>query len=868
MTRGVTFRRRGCVLASSISLLFTTAVVIFPDAASAAPGSFTATLVRTINTATLGSPSPDPAGITYIPSSDRLLVVDSEVEEMSLYSGANVFEITRTGTLVSVGDTTRFTVEPTGVGFDAVSATPRIFVSDDDRDEIYEVSAGTDARYGTADDVVTSFDTRETGNTDAEGVDVDSVTGHVLVMDGVGTEVYDYGAGANGRFDGVPPRGDDTVSHFDVGAAGARDPEGIEHDPVRDTILVLDHKSKRVYEYSKSGSLLNTIDIASANPVNAAGLTMAPASNGSGATNLYLVDRGVDNDSNPSENDGKIYEMSVGLPPAGNLPPTADAGSDQSVVLPASVTLTGSATDDGLPDPPGTVTTTWSKASGPGTVTFGDSGAASTTASFSTPGTYVLRLTVNDSALTDSDDVTVQVVGEGAPTTVEFPVATSSDDAEERPTGGVSLASSDLELVTDGTTQQTVGLRFSDVTIPHGAAILRSYVQFQADEVSTDAAALKVQGQAADNAATFQAVTANVSGRTRTVQEVAWTPEPWPTVSARGAAQQTPDISSVVQEITDRPGWSAGNAVAIIVTGTGRRTAEAFEGTRAPVLHVEYQVGGSVPNRPPVANAGPDQTIELPDAATLTGSVTDDGLPAGATVTSTWSLVNGPGPVSFADPTAASTIASFTTAGTYVLRLSANDSELVDTEDVTIQVLPVGTPRTLDLPISLSSDDAEERVSNGNVSLNGNDLELGVDKLNAQTVGLRFTGVTIPAGATIESAYVQFDVDEVSTAATALTIWGQAASNAATFQAVGRNVSSRPRTAANVLWSPNAWPTVHATGGDQRTPDLASVIREITSTAGWSSGNSIALIVTGTGRRTAESFDSSRPPVLHIQYHR
>ena len=40
----------------------------------------------------------------------------------------------------------------------------------------------------------------------------------------------------------------------------------------------------------------------------------------------------------------------------------------------------------------------------------------------------------------------------------------------------------------------------------------------------------------------------------------------------------------------DGPGWSSGNALALIVTGTGERVAEAYEGDQAgaPLLHVEY----------------------------------------------------------------------------------------------------------------------------------------------------------------------------------------------------------------------------------------------------------------------------------------
>jgi hypothetical protein len=77
--------------------------------------------------------------------------------------------------------------------------------------------------------------------------------------------------------------------------------------------------------------------------------------------------------------------------------------------LPNSVLLTGTATDDGLPNPPGALTRNWSKVSGPGTVTFSAPSALSTTASFSASGSYVLRLTVSDSALTRSDDVSVTV---------------------------------------------------------------------------------------------------------------------------------------------------------------------------------------------------------------------------------------------------------------------------------------------------------------------------------------------------------------------------------------------------------------------------------------------------------------------------
>ena len=52
--------------------------------------------------------------------------------------------------------------------------------------------------------------------------------------------------------------------------------------------------------------------------------------------------------------------------------PTVSAGSDASVPISQAASLDGTVSDDGLPNPPGTVTTTWSLVSGPGTVNFAD----------------------------------------------------------------------------------------------------------------------------------------------------------------------------------------------------------------------------------------------------------------------------------------------------------------------------------------------------------------------------------------------------------------------------------------------------------------------------------------------------------------
>src|SRR5438876_5375003 len=95
--------------------------------------------------------------------------------------------------------------------------------------------------------------------------------------------------------------------------------------------------------------------------------------------------------------------------PLANQAPVVNAGADQVITLPSIANLTGAAIDDGQPNPPGALTTTWSQVSGPGTVSFSNASALNSTATFSASGAYVLRLTVSDGALAVSDDVAVTV---------------------------------------------------------------------------------------------------------------------------------------------------------------------------------------------------------------------------------------------------------------------------------------------------------------------------------------------------------------------------------------------------------------------------------------------------------------------------
>ena len=91
-------------------------------------------------------------------------------------------------------------------------------------------------------------------------------------------------------------------------------------------------------------------------------------------------------------------------------------------------------------------------------------------------------------------------------------------------------------------------------------------------------------------------------------------------------------------------------------------------------------------NVAPTVDAGPNRSVSLGTAASLDGTVTDDGLPAGGPVTQTWATVAGPGSVTFASPTSVDTTATFSAAGTYTLSLTATDTQLSAGDTVTVTV--------------------------------------------------------------------------------------------------------------------------------------------------------------------------------------
>ncbi|MBU1013347.1 MAG: hypothetical protein KKG99_10095, partial [Bacteroidetes bacterium] len=305
-----------------------------------------------------------------------------------------------------------------------------------------------------------------------------------------------------------------------------------------------------------------------------------------------------------------------------------------------------------------------------------------------------LEVLTNYSYSIHSIDISGNVSGESLSVSVqsmgnvfERRISTSAGDAEEGENGTVQLSSSDLELVYEyGPGNQIVGLYFNDLNLPKNSQIIKAYIEFTADEIGLSETALTISVEDSLNPTIFSSETGNISSRQMLPTTISWSNiEPW---LAEHYRHVSPDISPLIQEKVDNDLWTEGNSIVFTISGTGKRTAKSFNGGElvAPLLHVEYSTGTPL-NRAPSVSAGGDITLSLPEnTVTLSGNVTDDGLPEGSTVTVNWSQVSGPSAVQFTNADMPDTQAEFGEIGTYILSLTAFDGEFISSDTLSVTV--------------------------------------------------------------------------------------------------------------------------------------------------------------------------------------
>jgi hypothetical protein len=172
-------------------------------------------------------------------------------------------------------------------------------------------------------------------------------------------------------------------------------------------------------------------------------------------------------------------------------------------------------------------------------------------------------------------------------------------------------------------------------------------------------------------------------------------PAPAPTVSI------TADPGTIVQNQSSVLSWTSANVTsAQIDNGVGVVSTDGTSQVK-PLQTTTYTITVSGPGgtanaqtsvivtpAPPVVSAGANQTVTLPAVATLNGQASDPN--SSGNLQLLWTESSGPGTVTFADPTSATTTAGFSAAGTYVLQLTATDTvdHLSGSATVTVTVNP------------------------------------------------------------------------------------------------------------------------------------------------------------------------------------
>ena len=500
--------------------------------------------------------------------------------------------------------------------------------------------------------------------------------------------------------------------------------------------------------------------------------------------------------------------------------------------------------------------------------------------------------------------------------------SSSHHDAEEDRFGNMDLTNTEVDFVKNN----TVGMRFYNVTIPQGATInsayVDTYVKTQQGGSSSSTISVSVRVELTDNSPIITTGTQDITSRSfsSSGSAVTWN---YPNSTAN-ALVTSPDLKSLVQQVTDRAGWNSGQAILFRFTtsSTTQRQLYSLDGssTKAPTLRINYTIPSIAGENNVVALRFPQ--VNIPQGSTVTGGslvftpqVNDSGsaswtisaeasdnspvLAATAsnlsgrtttTASASWTVPN------WSNNTAIETDSSVDISS--ILQEIVNRSGWCGGNAVTFLITGTGTRRakaveqaSSDAPqlkysyqigsnnsgcigssavaqIAATTDDAAETEGGGtDGAMNRSGATLVTDASNH--LGLRFQNVGVPKNATITKAYLEFVAKQSNTGSGSKTIRGEAADNSAGFTTANGNISGRSMTSASVSWSPANWTSgiTYSTFADGA--DLKTIVQEIVNRSGWASGNAMTFIISAASNtRGAKSYDNSAQDAarLYINY--
>ncbi len=535
---------------------------------------------------------------------------------------------------------------------------------------------------------------------------------------------------------------------------------------------------------------------------------------------------------------------------------------------------------------------------------------------------YTIDASSNDAeqagTAVDIDDAIINIPTlKGGGTTVIDQVGTSDNDASQ----SGSTVTTTAAFFNDGALE---GARFTGLSIPVGSTITSASLALTRRSNIDAGDSTIISGEKISNCVDYSSPGVNeLSTRKAASPTTATVTKTFGVVND----PETIDVTSIIRELVGgtpavvNNAGVGGNPLCLFSDSTGNGSFHSFDtsSTDAPKLTVNY----TAPGANTVQETGLRfSKVEIPQGATitsakliLTGSSTDISTKPKwsirgelATNSVTFNAATASG-ISGRDHTAASVnfTAPDTTADTSfdtddiktVVQEIVNQAGWCGGSPMTFFITenggPLGDTRTIhsydsnpsfapQLEISYGNasgtgcyestetaqisgkyDDAEEK-SNGDMSLTSSDLDIG-----SKYIGLRFTDIDIPNGATIIDASLTFECSGDSTDGTpTFRINGENPTDgdADIFSSADENITDRTLTNTQVTWGTFDCDRNH----DVKTTDnnLNTIVKEIVDNSNWVSGNNMAFIIDIFGSRDrpmdTRDHNAARGPRLSIKY--
>jgi hypothetical protein len=466
-----------------------------------------------------------------------------------------------------------------------------------------------------------------------------------------------------------------------------------------------------------------TVNVYSGDSMTPATTYTNNACNTGASTNNYQFGPVISSPQMPLMYYDEMVADNAGFPGPANLvnqSPVANAGIDQNILEGSIVTLNGTGSNDA----DGTISTyAWSQTSGASVTLSSLSAAQPTFTAPAAPAALVFQLTVTDnSGATNTDSVSITV----GSTLFRFNKAEGGSNATTVTVGNSGGASGDPWSSVSGTDSWT----YTNVNVARGAlgyrceqkaaeaAVLdwnftgltelygRSYFYLTGYAPATQTL-VRLFGANGTNEVfridlltTGQLRLRDAAGTTlstspSSLQTGVWYRFEWHVIS--GVANGTIDCRIFTADQTSALYSYANAACNTFTATTNAQFGPAFSTTVLPVLFLDEialnlngwigPAAGTLLNSPPTANAGPDQSVSMNTAVTLTGSASTDI--DGIIASYTWSQISGTSVALSSANTAQPTFTSPGTAGALTFQVIVTDNNgATGSDTVIITVLP------------------------------------------------------------------------------------------------------------------------------------------------------------------------------------